>query len=237
MTTTDRPSAIVLGAGPGVGAAVARAFAERGYRIGLVGRTPAGLEELAEAARGAGGPVEWAAADVADPQALTAAVEELCGRAGRLDVLHHNASRYRPARSHELTAQDLLDDLAVGAASLVTAVRAALPQLREAGRRPGRATVLATGGGSADGPMAGAASLGVQKAALRNLVQAMAADLRPEGIHVATLTVRGTIADGTPFAAAEVARVLAGLAAESAGEPGRWRTVVDLTRDGPVDVR
>ena len=81
-----------------------------------------------------------------------------------------------------------------------------------------------------------AATLGVQKAALRALVQALAADLRPDGIHVATVTVRGTVAEGTPFAPDVVAQVFADLAEQTASDPAGWHTVVDLTESGVVPV-
>ena len=75
------------------------------------------------------------------------------------------AFRARPG-PRDLTAAELLADLAVGTAGLLTAVRAALPTLLE--QRTG--TVLVTGSGVADHPCTpGSPSLGVQKAALRNL--------------------------------------------------------------------
>jgi NADP-dependent 3-hydroxy acid dehydrogenase YdfG len=147
-------------------------------------------------------------------------------RTQRLDVLLYNVSTYRPATSLEITADDLLTDLRIGAAGLLTAVQAVLPVLRL--QRTG--TILATGGGSADRPFKGAATLGVQKAALRALVQALAADLAPDGIHVATITINGTIKDGTPFAPDRIAELYWDLAQETAGDPATWRTVVPLNR-------
>jgi NADP-dependent 3-hydroxy acid dehydrogenase YdfG len=147
-------------------------------------------------------------------------------------VLVVNPSRYRAQRAAETTAAELLADLAVGTAPLLTAVRAALPAMRA----QGTGTILATGGGSADRPFPGAATLGVQKAALRALVLAVAQDLRPDGIHVATVTIRGTVKDGTPFAPDVVAQLYADLAEQTALPPASWRTVVDLTADGPVPV-
>ena len=150
---------------------------------------------------------------------------------GRVDVLHFNPSAVREARARDLTAAQLLADLAVGTAGLLTAVHAVLPTLLE--QRTG--TVLVTGSGVADHPFPGFASLGVQKAAVRNLTQALAADLRPEGIHVATVTVqRPAHADGTPTAPDAVADVLFALTEETSGDPAAWRTVVDLSPRAPL---
>jgi NADP-dependent 3-hydroxy acid dehydrogenase YdfG len=216
------PLLVVLGAGPGLGTAVARRFGAAGYQVGLIGRREAALARTAEVLQAEAVPVRSAVADVADAPALTAALERLVRESGRVDVLHHNISTYRDATASATSAEDLLADLAIGTASLLTAVRAVLPAMLAAGT----GTVLATGSGAADRPMAGAATLGVQKAALRNLVQALDAELRPRGVHAATLTVEGILRPGGPFDPARVADALYALAAETAGPADNWRTVV-----------
>jgi NAD(P)-dependent dehydrogenase (short-subunit alcohol dehydrogenase family) len=72
-------------------------------------------------------------------------------------------------------------------------VQAALPFM------PPGARVTATGGATADRPWQQAASLGVQKAALRNLVTALDSALSGHGIRAMSLTVAGTVQEGTPF--------------------------------------
>jgi NADP-dependent 3-hydroxy acid dehydrogenase YdfG len=218
------PVIIIVGAGPGVGAATARRFAAAGYDIGLIARNPERVEKLAQTLGDEGAQVGWAAADVADEAALGGALRRMTEHTGRLDVLLHNPSAYRAAPATELTASDLLTDLAIGTASLLTAVQATLPVFRE--QRTG--TIIATGSGVADRPNPLAASLGVQKSALRNLIQVLSSELAPEGIHVATVMIQGVIAEGTPFAPAAIAEVFAGLVDETATAPANWRTVVDL---------
>jgi NADP-dependent 3-hydroxy acid dehydrogenase YdfG len=125
----------------------------------------------------------------------------------------------------DLAPEDLLADLAAGAVGLQTAVRAALPGMRD--RRSG--TVLVTGGGSADRPITSMATLGVQKASLRAVAEVQARALAPEGIHVATVTIRGLVGEDRQIHPDRVAALYADLAAETAGPPEHWRTVVDLT--------
>ena len=124
----------------------------------------------------------------------------------------------------ELAPEDLLADLAAGTVGLQTAVRAVLPGMRETGA----GTVLVTGGGSADRPIPSMATLGVQKAALRALVEVQARALASEGIHVATATIRGFVGEDQQIHPDRIADLYADLAAETAGPPDRWRTVVDV---------
>jgi NADP-dependent 3-hydroxy acid dehydrogenase YdfG len=221
----SKPIAVVIGAGPGLGRASALRFARAGYDVGLVSRREETVKALAEEVTAVGVDVGWAAVDIADAEELGGAVRRMVEHTGRIDVLHFNPAAAREARPRELTAPQLLADLAVGVGGLLTAVQAALPKLLE--QHTG--TVLVTGSGVADHPFPDFASLGVQKAAVRHLVQVLAADLQPEGIHVATVTVRGDLKPGTPTSPDAVADVLFALTEETAGDQSAWRTVVDLS--------
>jgi NADP-dependent 3-hydroxy acid dehydrogenase YdfG len=221
----SKPIAIVIGAGPGLGRASALRFARAGYDIGLVSRREDTVQKLAEEVTGAGVDAGWAAADIADPEALGGAIRRMAEHTGRVDVLHFNPSVTREVRPRDLTPDQLLADLAVGTAGLLTAVRAVLPTMLE--QRTG--TVLVTGSGLADHPHPAIPSAGVQKAAVRNLTLALAADLAPEGIHVATVTVYGELRGGSATTSqAAVADVLFDLVEETAGDPAAWRTHVEL---------
>ena len=215
---------LIVGGGPRLGGAVARRFGRDGYAVGLIARDEQRLAELAKRLDADGISASWCSVDVSDADALAEAIGSLVEQAGRIDVVLHNISAWRDVPALELTPADLLADLSVGAASLLTVAQAVVPGMRAAGR----GTVLATGSGAADHPSPGAASLGPQKAVLRVLIRSLAAELRPDGIHAATVTVRGAIADGTPLAPDRIADVYAELVAETAGPPAQWRTVVDL---------
>jgi NAD(P)-dependent dehydrogenase (short-subunit alcohol dehydrogenase family) len=208
---------VVVGAGPALGVAVARAFGEAGYDVGLIARNEAKLAVLGEALQGEGITTGWATADVSDSAELAAAVQRLAGHTGRVDALHFNVSILREVPAAELAADQLPADLAVGTAALLTALQAARPYM-SAG-----SVVLATGGGTADKPWAEAGSLGVQKAALRNLVMAVDAGLKPDGIRAACVAIDGTLAEGTPFALDWVADVFLDLAHRASEAGDDWR--------------
>jgi NAD(P)-dependent dehydrogenase (short-subunit alcohol dehydrogenase family) len=127
------------------------------------------------------------------PDALRAAITRFGEHTGRIDLLHFNPSAFTEKSPLELTPEELLGDVHLGVASLLTAVQAARPFMSDGGR------ITATGSMSADHPWAGAASLGVQKAGLRNLVTSVDSSLKGDGIRAASITVRGTLAPGTPF--------------------------------------
>jgi NADP-dependent 3-hydroxy acid dehydrogenase YdfG len=218
------PHLLIVGAGPGVAAATARRLGRAGYAVTLLARRAEPLVDLGGRLTEDGVAVGWAAADAADPAALTAAIERAVAERGPVDVLLHNVSVGREVAVPDLAPEQLAADLAAAVVALQTAVRAVLPGMRERGG----GTVLATGSGAADRPIPSLATLGVQKAALRALVEVQARALAPLGVHVATVTVRGLVGDGQQIQPDRVAALYADLVAETAGPPERWRASVDL---------
>lgn len=196
------PVIVVLGAGPGVGAAVARRFGHAGYDPALVSRTAEQVGELGEQLQSEGFTTGWSAVDLTDAAALSAAIERFGTHTGSIQHLHFNPSITRMADPLDLSPADLLDDLRLSVASLLTAVQAARPFMSEGAR------ITATGSRAADQPWAQAASVGVQKAGLRNLVTAIDQTLAPAGIRAMSLTVNGTLAPDGPFDPRHVAEAL-----------------------------
>jgi NAD(P)-dependent dehydrogenase (short-subunit alcohol dehydrogenase family) len=174
--------------------------------VALVARSLGRLEELGAALQAEGVTAGWAPADLTDSEVVTAAVTRFAEHTGRLDVIHFNPSTFRQRDPLHLTVAELLQDVHLGAGALLTVVQAARPFL-SAGAR-----VLATGSMAADHPWHEAASLGVQKAALRNLVRSLDATLAPDGIRAASLTVAGTLGESEAFSPARIAEALFDLA-------------------------
>jgi NAD(P)-dependent dehydrogenase (short-subunit alcohol dehydrogenase family) len=214
-----RPVVVVVGAGPGVGASVARRFGREGYAVVLLARGADRLAQLGAALGSAGVDVSWTAVDVTDDAALHRAVSEAGERAGRIDVLHFNPSAFRQKDPLALTTEELLEDVRLGVGALLVAVQAARPFMTAGGR------VTATGSMAADSPWHEAASLGVQKAGLRNLVRSVDATLRPHGIRAVSVTVNGTLAPDTPFAPEHVADAVFEAARQ---DPSAWRDEVSF---------
>lgn len=213
----SNPVVVVVGAGPGVSGSVARRFARDGYDVGLLGIDASELDELAETLRDGGVDVDAAVVDITDVAACTAAVTRLGDYFGRVDVLHFNPSAFRQKDPLHLTVDELLRDVALGVGALLTAVQAARPYMGPGGR------VTVTGSMAADQPWNEAASLGVQKAGVRNLVRSLDTTLAPDGIRAVSVTVRGTLSRDGAFTPDRVADAIHAAACQPEDE---WRTEV-----------
>ncbi len=189
------PTLFILGAGPGVSAAVARRFGREGFRAVAFARRADALASHVDALRAAGVDAHAQVADAADANGLTQALAAAASAHGAADVLVYNAAGVRFKPLAELSAAELMADLQVSVGGALAAAQAVLPAMRACGR----GTLLFTGGGFAFEPMPTMASLGAGKAALRNLAFALHADLAPAGIHAATVTICGTVKPGTAF--------------------------------------
>jgi NADP-dependent 3-hydroxy acid dehydrogenase YdfG len=213
----SKPVVMVVGAGPGVSGSVARRFGREGYDVALVGLDVTVLEELADALRSDGVVARSASVDITDGSAFAAAVGELGRATGRIDVLHFNPSAFRHKSPLELSPEELAADVTLGVGALLTAVQAARPFMTTGGR------VTATGSMAADKPWNEAASLGVQKAGLRNLVHSIDTTLKPDGLRAVSVTVRGTLAREGAFTPDRVAEAIFAAAFQDEAD---WRTEV-----------
>lgn len=195
----SRPVVVVVGAGPGVSGSVARRFAEEGYDVALLGQDQEVIDALVPDLEARGATVGHAVADVTDEQAARDAVRRFGEHTGRIDVLHFNPSAWRAADPLALTVAELLEDVALGVGALLTVVQAARPFMSSGAR------ISVTGSIAADEPSSGAASLGVQKAGVRNLVHSLDQALAPDGIRAVSVTVRGALAREGAFTPDRVA--------------------------------
>lgn len=193
---------LIAGAGPGVSGSLARLYAGEGGRVGLLGADAEVLAALRADVEGAGAEALTTVADLTDDAATRSAVTRLAEQLGHVDVVHFNPSAYREKDPLSLTPDELLDDVRLGVGALLSVVQAARPFMGPGGR------VTATGSMAADTPWHGAASLGVQKAGLQNLVRSLDRALADDGVRAVSVTVRGLLKKEGPFAPDNVARAL-----------------------------
>lgn len=193
---------LIAGAGPGVSGSLARLYASEGYGVSLLGAEQGVLTTLAAEVEAAGGTAGTTVVDLIDDVATRVAVTQIGGQVGHFDVVHFNPSAYREKDPLALSVEELLSDVRLGVGALLTVVQAARPFMGPGGR------ISVTGSMAADTPWFGAASLGVQKAGVQNLVRSIDATVKDDGIRAVSVTVRGLLAKEGAFAPDNVARAL-----------------------------
>lgn len=179
---------VVVGAGPGLGAAYAERFRDDGAEVTLLSRKPASLADRLG--------VGHRTVDAADQDRLAEVLRQLDDEQP-IDVLIFNAVLVHPGAVPDLTGDDLREALAVGVEAAWTCVRALLPRMQERGA----GALLFTGGGAATYPVTGFGFLSPVKAALRMLVLSLAKALGDSPVHVHTITVAATVGEGIAAAA------------------------------------
>lgn len=211
-------SLVVVGAGPGIGAAVAQRCSQPGDRVTLLARDPTKLRPLAEELTRSGRTVEVLGADVADEGAFHAALDRI-QTSGTPDLVVYNAALVRRDRVGELSYDQHAYAWAVDVVGAVTAASRLLPLMAE------RATgsFLLTGGLPRAAPEWTSLSLG--KAGLRALASLLAEEYTDRGIHVAIVVVGGAVMPGTSLDPDLVAREYLRLHQQP---PGAWQNDVVL---------
>jgi len=203
----------IVGFGAGNGLALAKAFGRAGHKLALMARSRAKQEKNLDTLIADGLEASFFETDAADTDALRNAFAQMREQVGDATVLIYNAFAMRMASPSKTNPEDLLSDLRTNVAGALTATQEVLRAMRAAKR----GTILFTGGGFALDPLPQFASVGVGKAALRNLALSLAKELKPEGIHVGTVTICGMVKAGTHFDPERIAEKFLELHLQPAG--------------------
>jgi short-subunit dehydrogenase len=198
----DNRHLLLVGAGPGLGMAVARRFADGGYRVTLVARSTDRLGDLADSLADTGAQIDTIAADASDPEGLGTRMAKLYNEQGAPGVIIYNAVIGAPDKLLSSSVEHLQMAYAVDVISAIVVTQIAAPAMRAAGS----GTIIVTGGGFADHPIPALATVSLGKAALRSAATMLGADLEADGIRVATLTIAGQIVGGTAFDPENIAK-------------------------------
>ncbi|MBB6671576.1 SDR family NAD(P)-dependent oxidoreductase [Cohnella nanjingensis] len=191
----DKKTIVIVGAGVGVSSGVARVFGRRGFRVVLVSRSEEALAGHVRSLASQDIEAYGLTADATDPHSLQAVFERIRSQYGVPDTLVYNAAVIRGGTASTLTENQLLDDLKVNVVGALSSARQVIPDFVARGS----GTILFTGGGLAHHPSADYASLSIGKAAMRSLVYTLGDELAPQGIYVGTVTIAGSVKEGTHF--------------------------------------
>ncbi|REG48924.1 NADP-dependent 3-hydroxy acid dehydrogenase YdfG [Paraburkholderia sp. BL6669N2] len=185
MSRTE--TALIVGAGKGLSASLARLFAAEGMQVALAARDTGKLTELVDETGAL--PV---ACDASQPDQVTALFERVEKAFGAPDLVVYNASgRYR-APLEAIEPQKLEDAFKITAlGGFLVAQAAAVRMLAR-----GHGTVLLTGATASVKGLPGSTPFAMGKFALRGMAQCMARELAPKNIHVAHFVIDGGIASG-----------------------------------------
>ncbi len=183
------PTAIIVGAGPGLGLALARRFAREGFALALVARREDTLAQLGAQLGHLGPRLKTYAADATDADTVAAVCAAVERDLGEPSVLVYNAGSYRPGGIADITPEDFEAAWKTGCLGAFLFAHRLLPAMAAAGH----GTVLLTGATAAWRGGKGFATLAVPKFGLRALAQSMAREYGPQGVHVAHVVIDGQI--------------------------------------------
>ncbi|MGC5172737.1 SDR family NAD(P)-dependent oxidoreductase [Microbacterium sp. DT81.1] len=212
----------IIGAGPGLGTAIARRFGAEGHAVALIARSRSRLDELADGLAGTGITARGYTANVRDTTSLRAALDQATQDLGPIEVLTYNPlpqkEFLRPVL--ETTPEDLAGAVEFSVYAPVTAAHQVLQGMRFLGR----GSILFVNGGSAVRPNPEYAGTSVAFAAQSAYGQMLHDTLAIDGIHVGQLIIPRGI---TPGDATHAPDILAGLLWDMHTQKGDFRRYAD----------
>ncbi|MET0749042.1 MAG: SDR family NAD(P)-dependent oxidoreductase [Rhizobium sp.] len=177
-------TALIIGAGNGISASLARQLAAAGLRVGLVARDTDKLASLVMET----GAVAFSA-DAADPVAVARLFEDVDARLGSPDVVIYNPSLRVPGSVADIDPEAVRKSLEISAFGGFLAVQQAARRMIPAGK----GVILLTGASASIKGFPLSAAFAMGKFALRGLAESAARELGPKGIHVAHFIIDGGV--------------------------------------------
>ncbi|MFD3947928.1 SDR family NAD(P)-dependent oxidoreductase [Streptomyces sp. NPDC058579] len=192
MNTPHKTYALI-GAGPNLGASLARRLGNEGYRIAAISRSPHNLAAFVAELEADGIQAAAFPADATDPQSLAAALTAIEDTYGPIDVLQWNVMPGWQAAltTLQINPVNVRHALDLNVTGPITAVTTVLPKMIERGG----GAMLFTTGASGKYPLDITANLGLSFAALRNYLHNLHEQLKDANIYVGTITVGDHIAN------------------------------------------
>jgi len=177
-------TALIVGAGSGLSASLARVFAKEGMRVALAARNTGKLAALAK---------ETAAVAIECDASVPAQVDAMLEKAGSPDLVVYNAGYRSRGPLVTLDPKEVERTIAVSAFGGFLVGQAAARRMLQRGT----GSIFFTGASASVKGYAESAPFAMGKFALRGLAQSMARELAPKGIHVAHFVIDGGILQGS----------------------------------------
>ncbi|HMV14552.1 MAG: SDR family NAD(P)-dependent oxidoreductase [Chitinophagales bacterium] len=180
---------VIIGAGQGIGKAVATQFGKQGFSIALIARKSEKLEILKQQLIAEGIDAHAFTGDAGDPESMREAFNQIWEIWEHIDTIHYNVAKIKNVNIAIETADGLTRDFKINVASVMTALHLVLPDME----KKEKGTILLTGGGFALEPNPDYGSLAIGKAGIRNLAASLHQALKSKNIFVGTVTVCGLV--------------------------------------------
>ncbi len=184
-------TALVTGAGKGIGKAIATALAREGVNVGLLARTEKDLITVAEEIKALGVQVFVATADIANRLAVEAAVAKIETQLGGIDILINNAGTAAFGKFLELEPEVWENMIKVNLFGVYYATRAVLPQM--IARKTGDIINISSTAGKAGNAVTSAYS--ASKFAVFGLSESLMQEVRKHNIRVTALAPSTVVTD------------------------------------------
>lgn len=184
MESLKGKNALVTGAGKGIGRAIAIALAQEGVNVGVLARSENDLEKVAEELKAYGVKTSIATADVADINAVNAAINKIKSELGFIDILINNAGIGKFAKFLELEPADWENVVKTNLFGIYYVTRALLPDMIE--KQAGDIVNISSTAGQRGAPLTSAYS--ASKFGVIGLSESLMQEVRKHNIRVTTLT-------------------------------------------------
>lgn len=189
VNQTHQPACVVIGVGPGNGAAFATRFASEGYAVAMLSRS---LEVTARIAAELPDAHAYAC-DVGDPDAVKNAFAAIVADMGPVDVLIYNAGKGVWGDVEEVGEADFESAWRTSAFGAFLAARCVIPGMKQRGG----GQIVFVGATASRRGGAKTAAFAAAKAAQRSLAESLAKSLGPAGIHVSLIIIDGVVDEPT----------------------------------------
>ncbi len=184
MTSTPYRTALIIGAGSGISASLARLLAQEGLKVALAARDVQKLAPLAAETSAATFPV-----DASDPTGVANLFSQVDNRLGPPDVVIYNPSLRVPGPIVDLDPEAVRQGIEITAFGGFLAVQQAARRMTP----NGHGAIFLTGATASIKGFARSSAFAMGKFALRGLAQSAARELGPRGIHVAHFVIDGGV--------------------------------------------
>jgi len=185
----DSKVMVILGAGPGLGAAIAGRFAREGFAVALMARRKENLSAIKQEIEDANGTGMTVEADATDAESVAQAFDRVREGLGDPEVFTYNAGAFQMGSILDLIPEQFDNCFRANCSGAFYGAQQVLPAMME----KGSGTIILTGATASLRGSANFAALATGKFGLRALAQSMAREFGPQGIHVAHVVIDGQI--------------------------------------------